>query len=313
MTAPVYSKLPGKGYGLTGTATLWLAADHILNVRTGWLSEDYERFYLREIQATILREKPGLGVPLETIAICSLGLLLAAALATPWIGILLVIGASAYLVHKLRGPECLCFVKTATGTWQLPALTRLKQAQKTLAILKPAIESAQGGVSAAALVDNGALPSLAPPRAIGARVGHGWYVALLVSVLISAALGFSGAQFLSVVSTLSSGIVVVLALILLVRGSAEGAERNSTVLILALKSVKGCIGFVRPMWAGYTIAHANSVSQGIRMSDMLQNWQMLYRLLEVLLAMTAIAGFVNMTANRRSAPQTIFSDGLPTP
>jgi hypothetical protein len=312
-TAIQYRRLPGKAFSLMGNATLWLASDHILSVRTGWLSEDYQRFYLREIQATMLRQKQGPGIPLETIAISALVVLLFSALAFPWIAVLALMGGTVYAVHKLRGPECCCFVKTATGTWDLPALCRMRRAERALALLRPAIEAAQGVFDADAVLESGAVPYFPAPRQPERPVGHRWYVALLVSVLVSAALGISGVRFLSVLATLSSGVVVALALIVLIRRrQGEGAERYTALLILAFKTVKGCLSFVQPLWISLIVARSGSIWQYTRMTEAMQDWRVLYTVFEVLLAMTAVAGFVNMSVNRHRAPQTIFSADIPS-
>jgi hypothetical protein len=46
-------------------------------------------------------------------------------------------------VNWLRGPTCICHLKTAVQTENLPSLNRVKNIQKILGMLKPKIEKAQ--------------------------------------------------------------------------------------------------------------------------------------------------------------------------
>jgi hypothetical protein len=51
----------------------------------------------------------------------------------------------AFLVaNLLLGPTCVCHLKTAVQTEELPSLRRLRRARKVLARLRPLIVAAQG-------------------------------------------------------------------------------------------------------------------------------------------------------------------------
>src|SRR4030095_8113184 len=52
---PGYRRLPGMGRNLMSFSRLWLGRDHLLAVYSTGYSENYKRFYYRDIQALITR------------------------------------------------------------------------------------------------------------------------------------------------------------------------------------------------------------------------------------------------------------------
>ena len=46
-----YRRLPGRAFSLVSRDSLWLAEDHLLSVQSNRFSEDYRRYYFRDIQA----------------------------------------------------------------------------------------------------------------------------------------------------------------------------------------------------------------------------------------------------------------------
>ncbi|HYT61310.1 MAG TPA: hypothetical protein VEL06_14135 [Haliangiales bacterium] len=155
-----YRRLPGKGLRRQGNwiavtrtnSTLWLGKDHLLCVDSlGGYSEDYKRFYYRDIQAIITRETDswrngnlifGIGSVLVTLVawMTSSGVVLGF-----WLGLagfLFIL----LLINLLRGRTCACHLRTAVQTEHLPSLKRLRTARKAIALLKPLIEEAQGTI-----------------------------------------------------------------------------------------------------------------------------------------------------------------------
>src|SRR5438046_7646001 len=53
--AKVYWRLPGRGAGLLSYSRLWLGPCHLLLARMAFFSEEYKRFYFRDIQAVVTR------------------------------------------------------------------------------------------------------------------------------------------------------------------------------------------------------------------------------------------------------------------
>ncbi len=144
----LYRRLPGRGTSVVHYVTLYQGPDHLLQVSSTGYSENYKRFYYRDIQA-ITFQKTSLGKILNGIWI-----FLAAAFALPtfdmnsggaivmWIiaGIFLLLLA----LNLFAGPTSSCYIRTAVQTERLPSLKRIKATRKMLDRIKPLIFAAQG-------------------------------------------------------------------------------------------------------------------------------------------------------------------------
>ena len=161
-----YVRLPGRGVKFEGLrlvagvrkySTLWLGKDHLLAIYSTGYTEEYKRFYYRDIQALITRKtnrRAVLNVLLSIpLLVCLVFLLIGvsngalqrgAATGFEAFGgmagffLLLILG------NALAGPRCICHIRTAVQTEELPSLKRLRSARKVLARLKAKIEQAQG-------------------------------------------------------------------------------------------------------------------------------------------------------------------------
>lgn len=218
-----YRRLPGRGRRgwivFSVRCSLWLGPDHVLAVQNMGVNEEYKRFYFRDIQSvTIEQNRTALmwncinGVLATVIGVLfyafsesagpggGAGFLITG-------GILSGIFLLALIISYLRGPSCVCRVRTAVQTEELPSLGRTHAAQKTLAIIKPLIEQAQGAFSAGDIANVAAAPTSvaapvrpapqAPVSAVLARapvVRHPssgvWHAALFAALVIDAAGGF---------------------------------------------------------------------------------------------------------------------------
>ena len=193
---PVYQKLPGRGvrhkpwYALCFLAPiillgitrcrLWLGLDHLLAVDCTISSEEYRRFYFRDIEAVIIRRTAARQVwNWVLIALILLtagpfvlawrsegsgGLLITAMIIAAFWGIFL-------LVNSLRGATCKTHIRTAVQIEELPSLGRLPVARKVLARLQPLIVAAQGAATSEELA---AAPWMAGGAA-GAAPGSPYY------------------------------------------------------------------------------------------------------------------------------------------
>ena len=145
----VYRRLPGRESGLLSYSRLWLGPDHLLLARTTFFSEEYKRFYFRDIQALIVRKterREILNVIFALVAI-AFGLFVLASPDSFWRGFWVVFAGLVLCllaVNWLRGPTCVCHIRTAVQTEPLPTLKHLRTARKVIARLKPGIEAAQG-------------------------------------------------------------------------------------------------------------------------------------------------------------------------
>jgi hypothetical protein len=193
--------------------SLWQGKDHLLGIDSmGGYTEDYKRFYYRDIQAIVIRKTHWFtsgsvifgtlaGVPsLLGLAVDDLA----------WRIFWLCLAGLCWLlfaVHWLRGATCVCHIRTAVQTEQLPSLQRLRTARKVLDRLRPLVGQAQGTVSAERLLAPVPAPGAsrsgpsgsgvaasepAPVSAPGARTappqlaaGHGRLHLLLCALLLA--------------------------------------------------------------------------------------------------------------------------------
>ena len=127
--------------------SLWLGSDHLLQVTNSYFTEDYQRFYYRDIQAIIVC-KTDRATVLNTIYLVIAVPSALVAIFSDTLGI--VIGSIvsglfflAFLMNFVRGATCRCVLRTAVQNEQLISLDRLRLARKTIHRLRPLIESAQ--------------------------------------------------------------------------------------------------------------------------------------------------------------------------
>jgi hypothetical protein len=148
---------------LTAVATrssLWLGKDHLLCIDSTGYAEEYKRFYFRDIQAvTLMRTRRRLWINLILGPIAAIFLaitILTAPSSSPsqWnaaeiLGGSVLAGIAAFLgllvlLNTLKGPGCVCHLRTAVQTEMLPSLNRLRRAHKVLNRIRPLIEAVQG-------------------------------------------------------------------------------------------------------------------------------------------------------------------------
>jgi hypothetical protein len=143
-----YSKLPGKGRSAVITfETLWLGKDHVLAIYSKRFSEEYKRFYFKDIQAIITRKnRHGLFINIILGLISSFFSLFLLDGWSYFPGITAILFLLLLLINWLRGPTCNTYIQTAIQTEALHSLNRLKTAQKVMDRLKPLIEGAQGAL-----------------------------------------------------------------------------------------------------------------------------------------------------------------------
>ncbi|MEO8429112.1 MAG: hypothetical protein ABI651_18630 [Verrucomicrobiota bacterium] len=148
MAEKTYRRLPGSGRGMIGIARLWLGHDHLLAVHSTGYSEDYKRFYFRDIQAIITRKTEFGKIVNAGLVFLSVAFLAPALAATGALQLSLSIAAAilflALLLNWWRGPTCVSHIRTAVQIGKLPSLNRLNTVRKVLGILRPMVEQAQG-------------------------------------------------------------------------------------------------------------------------------------------------------------------------
>lgn len=154
----IYQRLPGSRLLSVGIRpSLWLASEHLLALERTVGSERYRRFYLRDVEALIVRRtqrRAALNGVFTGLAVLGAVPFLivffrnpnaGAALATSLIiGGLFLIPA---VINTLRGPTCETRIRTAVQIEPLPSLGRVRAVEKVLLRIKPLIAQAQGEVT----------------------------------------------------------------------------------------------------------------------------------------------------------------------
>lgn len=141
-----YTRLRGRG--LVGSNSLYLGSDHLLSINTTFFSEDYMRFYYRDIQALITR-KTSTGKILNLVFTILLIIFLIPALRlegglSGFFFTLTVPFFILIIINWLKGPTSVCHIVTPIQTVKLPALRRIKITKKAINQLRPYIENIQG-------------------------------------------------------------------------------------------------------------------------------------------------------------------------
>jgi len=159
MAAIEYTKLtpPRRraAFGVVSVArsNLWLGKDHLLCVETEGFTENYRRFYFRDIQAiTLQRTNRALVWTLVSGMFTVLFFLIVLASdqnATKFtFGIFAGVAAMPLILNLLYGPTCKCELRTAVQTENVPSMSRVRRARKVLDRIRPLIAEAQGQLAA---------------------------------------------------------------------------------------------------------------------------------------------------------------------
>jgi len=247
-----YKRVPGGRRGFFRRASLWLGDDHLLAV-TGWrFTEDYKRYYYRDIQALVLARtrRWAVTLPWFVVALClATFALVAQAGSIAWLpevgwNLLLAL-ALAWLFVSLKA-SVRCSIQTAVSREELPSILRLWSAQRALRILADRIAQAQGTLVEGwtAHVREAAVPEAAPAPARApvalATSARGRVPASAIGLYISLALG--GVLFYRPASRFWFVPILVqagLAMWTLIRNDRVGGPRRTKVLMVATMSFVG--------------------------------------------------------------------------
>jgi len=149
---PRYRPLKVGGKSWFGRASYWLGNDHLLLVNVEQFSENYRRFYHRDVLAVIIRRTRRWELEL------ALGAALFLLLAVPalafganpatspagWtFGVLALLVLLGVVIHGWRGPTCQVDIQTRVQRRSLPSVGRVKMANRLMAVLHPKILEAQ--------------------------------------------------------------------------------------------------------------------------------------------------------------------------
>jgi len=148
--------------------SLWEGPDHLLQVERDHYTETYKRFFFADIQSINLR-RDGRRSTYNIVFGSIIGLLLFFYIMTTtfelqvlWASFMSVFILLA-LINSLKGPTCVCHITTAVQNEQIPALRRVRKADKIIARVRAAIATSQGLLSPEDLRARLAPPPAMPP------------------------------------------------------------------------------------------------------------------------------------------------------
>ena len=151
-----YYRLPGRSVGFS-RRSLWIGSDHLLSITNRGYSEDYKRFYYRDIRALLVRKTLAYVAGNSILgALAGIFVLLHVLGFTVWnweeaphigVGFWTALFLIFFLTHLLRGPTCAVSLYTAVHAEPLPSLSRIRVARKAIAILRARVEAVQGVLS----------------------------------------------------------------------------------------------------------------------------------------------------------------------
>jgi hypothetical protein len=188
-----YLRLPGRYNRPFSRHALWLAEDHVLSVQSNRLSEDYRRYYYRDIQAFVMQRASGIspwvfGAGALTAAFLLPGLFFDYQNPFLWTCGGIFLAVTLYLIAS--GPACACYIQTAVSRDRLRSLHSIRVAEKALAIIQERVEQLQGPLR----VEMASLPPALPSASSGAPAppplptlrapDSGWLHAAFFSLLL---------------------------------------------------------------------------------------------------------------------------------
>ncbi|MBV9463241.1 MAG: hypothetical protein JO317_03335 [Verrucomicrobiae bacterium] len=200
MTEPRYRRLARRALGFhPNRQSLWLGPDHVLLVNNHFYTEDYKRFYFRDIQAFASKRTASWLILAGLWALTALFFLWTASIADePFeANASLVFAACAggmLLYHLVAGPSCRTTLLTAVGAERISALDRVRKVRRVVARLRPLLEEAQGSLQPeAARIEWERRRAALPPRRVepAGRVGT-LHAVVIVTLLIKGCMTAGG-------------------------------------------------------------------------------------------------------------------------
>jgi hypothetical protein len=143
---------PGIAVVAISQYSLWLGPDHLLLIESNGYTESYKRFYFRDIQAIIVSQTSArtiMNIVLGALAVAliAIGLIEGeTSVITAFIIIAFITCGIPIIINVLLGPACVCQIRTAVQTEDLP-IRRVGKAQKILRRIRPLIAEAQGQIT----------------------------------------------------------------------------------------------------------------------------------------------------------------------
>jgi hypothetical protein len=135
---------------MSSRQSLWLGDDHLLSIDSASYTEDYKRFYFRDIQAFLIWPTARRAIWNGILA----ALLIMHLLVFAWIGasvtiliITAVVLTIPLVINNFLGSACKVYLRTAVQIEELPSLGRIRRAHRVLDRIRPFITAVQGTLS----------------------------------------------------------------------------------------------------------------------------------------------------------------------
>jgi hypothetical protein len=154
MAEKEYRKLPGKGMKRRAfldivriRAQVWMGRDHLLYQLSTGYTEDYKRFYYKDIQAVTIRKTKrfliwSLVLPLLAFICAVSGYNSEPFRYAYWVAAAFFF--LFFLIHFSLGPTCICRLHTYVSTEEIYSWKRVRTVRKAIAVIAPLIEASQG-------------------------------------------------------------------------------------------------------------------------------------------------------------------------
>jgi hypothetical protein len=166
---PTYTRLTRRTGSVSAYQSLWLAADHLLILKSTGYTEEYQRLHLRDIKGFFVvasGRRTYWGLPWGIMAAFS-GIMMIYGFFTeesPVVSsILFGLSAIALVWNYLLGAGCRAYVVTGVQTAPLPSLVRRPKTRKILSRLEPLILAAQADLVSSAPASESAPGTLPSP------------------------------------------------------------------------------------------------------------------------------------------------------
>lgn len=149
MDSPLrYRKLPGHRRGFLRGSSVWLGPDHLLAVTSLRFREEYKRYYLRDIQAIVIANRPRFHLSTRAAVIGWLWtILFSMGFAVPHGPAVLgtvAVALIAVWIYISAACSCTCRIHTAVSQDPLPSVYRTWTARKFLRAVETEVSKIQG-------------------------------------------------------------------------------------------------------------------------------------------------------------------------
>jgi hypothetical protein len=159
-----YRRIPD-GHLLAQNRSIYAGPDHLLMVARDGSTEQYRRYYYRDIQG-ILIHQTRMRILYIVLALGAMLFMIPLWLAFPLLALLLVLLIIAWNIYL--GPTCDCYLQTATFVQRLWTVNRVRRASRVVQRLGDLVGPAQADLAQAAEVRRQELLAVPPAPAPGA-------------------------------------------------------------------------------------------------------------------------------------------------